>query len=318
MFGRRSVSTGIDVGASSVKLVRREGTSAADSVTHVGLAEWTPQAGRDPVAQAIAALKELLERIGLGRSQLGTIAAAVGADHVSLREVTLPLLKEAELRRALPFEAKRYLFLEEIQSPVFDAQILGTTPAEAGENPMMRTLLAAADNSERHKLLKILNGMGLEPAVIDAAPLAGLNALLAHEPVSSDDRAAGLVDLGTTSVRLHITHPQGGLLTRRMEAISSGDVEAFTKKLADGLKSTLTYYRGRHRHEVGKIHLVGGGTLLDGLPKMLEDLMGSEVAVFDPLSRFAGSKNWAQIISGAGPRFVTAYGLSLRPDALHV
>lgn len=318
MLGRKSACTGIDLGSTSIKVVRGIGASGRLRVTHVGLTELSDPSPRSS-EQTSTALKELLSDLKLHKGGLGRVAVGVRGDGVSVREVLLPAMRRDEVERALPFEAKRHLFLDGMESPLFSFQILGETAPEAeGEAPQMRTLLAAVAKPKRDYVLGVLRGVGLEPEVIDVDALANANALMAGHAASVNSGSVGVLDLGKSNAELCLAHADGGVLMRVVgpgapDREGSRPSDAYPLELAASVQETVTYYRGRHRKEVETICLAGGGALIPDLAEVLSEHAGTTVSVMNPLVNDRSS-----IVSGdllvdeSGSRFVTAYGLCHR------
>lgn len=318
MFRRKILWTGIDLGTGSIKLVRGEGRSSLESVTHVGLEELDSSDPHDSVTRPAAALSRLLKRVGLHRSELGSIAVNINRDGVSLREVVLPALRREELLQALPFEAKRHLFTENMESPIFSFQDLGPAPTPGdGEPPGTRVLLVAASKPTRDFPLQVLGRLQLEPAVVDVDSLAGLNTLLSGVSLTDDDSAVGLLDFGVNHSQISLTHPTGGLLTRRVGPGVPTDrqtaiLASWIRNLTSQIRETCLYYRGRHRQDVGTLFVGGGGALVPGIVDALSEGVGLSVSVLDPLKGLAPTVKGVESLASAGPRFVTAYGLCVR------
>ena len=320
MYKRRVACTGIDLGSSSVTLVRGEGSGADWRPTHAGVEEWAAGPPIDRERLGSEALDRLLVRLGLTKRHLGRIAVALRAPEAQAREVFVPKMSEPDLRRALPFEARKHFFLDGVESACLDLQILGPAPAgavavEEGETTgeQLRLLLVASPRSARDLPIHTLEWLSLEPEVVDLPGLANLNALLQAEPQHDwSAGAVGLFDLGSQYAELSLTHPEGGLLIRRFEVpcpatSDPGSWADYASDLAQHLRETATYYRGRHRREVAALWLAGRGALLPDLPAALAEMWGVSVRVLDPLGRW-DKEAW----SGSGPRLVTAFGLCCR------
>jgi len=312
----RKVRTGIDLGTGSVKLVRGEGNPALERISHVGLEDWDPRETGSDVVRARGALRRILDRLGLTKSRLGPIAVAVSGEEASLREVVLPSLTDAELRQALPFEAQKHLSVEEMASPIIGFQVLGTAPAaEDGGPRQIRVLLAATARARREFPLEVLAGLGLEPQVIDLEPLAGLNALLATAPSEHTQVGAiALLDLGARWSQLHITQREGKLLTRQIraageEADGVERVPESLQRLTRWTRETFTFYRSKHREEIVRVFVCGGGALVPNICDSLADVLNLPVSILDPLDRLAESARGAEEHKAGGARFVTACGL---------
>lgn len=321
---RRGVRTGIDLGTTSVKLVRGYGGASLECVTHAGVEPLATHGGaRDPQETA-AALRRLLERLRLKGPQLGLLATAVGGPEVACREVLTAAMPEETLSRALPFEARKYLDLENMTAPVLDYQVLGRagefTP---GSGPQMRVLFAAAPREARDFPVEVLRLAGLEPDVVDLEPLAALNALAATSATMvGDEQAAGLLDLGGSRATLHLWARAGGLLSRDVgeaaPALAPADEgEAYGRSLAVPVRETVTFFRGRHRREVAAVLLSGGGARFPGIERALTQALGIPCRALDPLQGLAvEADGCADAIKGT-MRFTTACGLCRWWDQVH-
>ncbi len=176
MFGLTTARTGIDVGSTSVKLVRGTGRTRLERITHAGI----EPCGAD-AESAAAALKALMKRLSLGRRQLGRVAVTVGWQDAMVQEALTPPLDEDDLQQALPFEAPKHLNLEGVDDPVLAGQLMDLVTLDDAEGSVeQRVLLAAVPREARDHVLTILARAGIEPQIVDLEPLAGLNELFAH------------------------------------------------------------------------------------------------------------------------------------------
>ncbi len=316
LAGQRIVRTGIDLGTGSVKLVRGEGSPRLEEITHLGVEEWGPANVGDDAARAAAALRKLLARLGLRRGRLGRIAVAVSGEQASVREVAMPTLTRSELRKALPFEARRHLTLDVIASPVLDFQVLGPAPAaEQGKAEQIRVLLAAASGIQREFCLKALDRAGLEPEVIDLEPLSQLNALFATPPTEkAAERAIGLLDIGERHCSLHIGREDGPMMTRVIgpgvgPTGSAGEGPEYAASLASAARETMMFYRARYHEETATVYTAGGGALASGLTDGIAAALQVPVVRFDPFHDLSMRVKKGKGLLSSGARFVTACGL---------
>lgn len=321
---RKGLRTGIDLGSTSVKLVRGYGGSGLECVTHAGVEPLATHGGARDIQESAAALRRLLERLRLKGPQLGLLATAVGGAEVACREVLTAAMPDETLARALPFEARKYLDLENMKSPVLDYQVLGrTTEFTPGSGPQMRVLFAAAPREARDFPVEVLRLAGLEPDVVDLEPLAALNAVAAAgRGATGDDQAVGLLDLGGARATLHLWARAGGLLSRDVGEAApalapADDGEACGRMLSGPVRETATFFRGRHRREVALIYLAGGGARFAGVPRALEQALGIPCRALDPLQGLAiEADGCADALQGT-MRFTTACGLCRWWDQVH-
>ena len=310
--------TGIDIGDGSVKVVRVTGRSRAMRITHAGIETWDtggPSADPPSATPAAAALERLLRRLKLGRSKLGRVAAALGGEDVVVQEVDVPPMSDTEIRSALPFEAKKSLFLQGMSEPKLGYQVLSRNSVSADPDATgasMRLLLAAGSGARRAWVLDVLAHAGVEPEVIDLEPLSSLNAVLAEiDPTLIGDKAVGVLDLGSRLAELHLTHPKGGVLSR---PVGPGFPRDASPDYFDGVLSrvqeTLTYYRGRHHQDVGRLFLIGGGACAEDRLSRLTEGSSVPMDVFDPIRPHGPEVQGFDEVARFGPRLALAYGLS--------
>ena len=329
MFRTRKARTGIDIGSTGIKLVRGEGRAALEVVTHAGTEPWDGLDRENRTERAGDALRELMRKQGLSRLQLGHVAVGVGWKEAALRETELPPITAAELARALPYEARNHLELDNMESPVLAGQVLG---AAAGVGTAVldpetgtagtRVLMAAVPRLRRDWVVGVLARAGIEPEVVDLEPLAALNALFAElPPDTAVDEAVGLLDLGGRHAALHIASRRGGLLTRTVGPDAPADPASpqehgFRLKLSAGIEQTITFYRGRYRQEIATIHVAGGGALAAGRLEALQTATGKRFELFRPLASLGahGEIDGRQV----GPEYLMACGLCRWWDGAHV
>lgn len=315
MIGPRMVRTGVDLGSESVKLLVGEGNGRLDRILHAGVEPWDPAEAGDEISRASGALSRLLRRLNLKRRQLGRIAVGINGIDASVREVVLPALTEPELRRALPYEARKHLFIEGMADPALDCQILGEAPpSDDGEGPQVRVLLAAVPGSARAFPLSVLGRVGLEPEVVDLEPLALLNAAMYVCGGRMNGGAICALDLGSRQAVLHLTARSGGVLSRPVGpgVPSSRDEEsmaAYADEIIERVRETATFYRGRHRLEVDRVLVGGGGALLPGIVERLRAATDRPVDSFDPFATLTQTPDAARGVADQAPRFSTACGL---------
>ena len=310
MFGSKTNRTGIDIGTTGVKLVRGEGGQRLTRVTHYGVETWDGRDRSGRVERAGTALKTLLQRLGLGHG-LGRIVVSTGWQETSVRETELPPMSDAELQRALPYEGRKHLDLDEMEHPVLAGQILSPAGAPAaGVQATTRALMAAVPASRRDFVLNVLAHAGLEPEIVDLEPLAGLNALFGSlKPETHGDAPVGLLDLGGHHAALHIASTTGGLMTRTVapgapEHEDGPDEHGYRMKLRSGVSQTLTFYRGRFRRDVAALYVAGGGATAERIAD-LREVAGVDVIAYDPLTELLANSTAV----ADGPRYLTACGL---------
>jgi type IV pilus assembly protein PilM len=316
VFTRRAAVTGIDLGRRSVKLVRIE-NGVRPRLAQWGIEELPIEGDGSPAEQS-AALLRLLDRLHLKPRSLGRVAAVIGGRDLHLRQASLPRIAESDLRRALPYEARKHLPLENVASACLDFQVLDglASPRADEEKPTREALLVACPLDRRNEVLGILDASGIEPDVLDAKPLPALNAVLEAHPPAAGASWTVVLDLGASSSALAAVLPEGNFYHRLLEFTSDSVtasiekefhldypsaervkvalqrevttqaepwMEAPLKGLFRELEETFRFLGLRHRtRSVGRLYLVGGGGLLHGIRERLANVLQVEVSRPDP------------------------------------
>ncbi len=313
MKRKNTVRTGIDFGTTSVKVMRAEGAEHVDRITHIGYKAWE---GPDVSVEIAAnALQAVLDELGLKKNQLGRIITCVGSKDTAVREVMLPAMSDEEFRQSLPFEARKLLSSDKAKELVSDGQVIehreGIKEGSAGNTLV---LMAAADKVHRDFPVDALNNLGLEPEVVDVEPLALIRALSSSaDHTEENDPAHAIIDLGGHEVNIVISYRGAGLLSRTIwesdKPMDGKTEDEWILDIATRTLETLTFYRGRYRREVDTIHLVGGGSLVEGRQELLSRFLNRNVVVGRPLTHFGkDAKGYAENIDRESV-FVTASGL---------
>ncbi len=197
-FGQRS-AVGLDIGSHTLKAVEVVGHNGDLRVTKIAAAPTPAGAVVEGVATDAAllapAIRELLGEAGIRAKRVVT---AVGGEAVIIRELKLPEMPEAELARAVAFEAERYLPAG-VQEVARDFQVLGTT----AEEKQLDILLVAARKELVDRQLAPLRATGLSSSIMEVTSFSMVRAY--ESPTASDGGGDGhgdaivYVDLGAQS-----------------------------------------------------------------------------------------------------------------------
>lgn len=314
-IGKRVLS-GIDLGGWSVKLVSVEVDKGNVRLLGFG-SERLPideESGHPTATARRNALDTLLRRTGISPRRLGRVALGVGGDAVTVRQFSLPNLSDQELASTMPHEARRHVPLPPDTEIAFSYQVL----AREAEQGRVEILLGACPKSLVRDVVSAAEGAGVSPEIVDAAPLAGLNAILhGQEEV---DEEVGYLDIGAQGSTLSLYRAGGFLLSRhfpvggesmtreiadrlkvpvdKAEAIKCGEgslpkeakegVVMFVDKSLAGLaaevKQSISFFDQKAgRRGLGRLSLGGGGARVPGLAPALERLIGIPVRMVDAI-----------------------------------
>lgn len=339
---------GIDVGSFSVKLVATQpsvgGTRYWAAEAPFAAADADPERppGTDAVARAVS---ECLAKAGFSARSFRGVSLGIGGPDVIVKQISLPLLDESEVGPALRFEARKHLPFDP-QGMIIDFQILSRSPTER----KLEILLAAVsqDHAERH--MAPLRLLGIEPDILDAAPLALTNAVVHSGDLPS--AAYVVLDIGNSASHVALYQRGEPFFSRRLDfggrnlsrAIAEGTHVPFEEAeewklawgadepglrvdwespemravsdslrndLVDELRRSFAFYRTQgHLPDPLRLWLSGGSARLPGLAARLSEILGSPVQLFDPIRSLETSPRTAH--PTGGPQFAQAYGLAMR------
>jgi type IV pilus assembly protein PilM len=332
---------GIDVGSFSVKLLLAHGGGRFGLVEQP-LPAPSPDGSQSPelVARTIA---EALSRLEATPRGLRGVTLGISGADVIVKQISLPMLDDAEVGPALRFEARKHLPFDP-QTMIIDFQIISRSPTQK----RLDVLLAAVSREHAERHCAPLKLLGIDVDILDATPLALTNALANGADVQREGFL--LLDIGHAASHLTLYQRGEPYFTRRLEfggrtltqAISqgtrvpleeaeewklaagsdepglrvdwnSGEMQAvhecLRRDLAEELRRSFAFYRTLGQlPDPLKLWISGGSARLPGLADQLGELLGTPAELFDPLKRMPAMPN-----SGApAPQFAQAYGLALR------
>src|SRR5215470_3145387 len=167
---------GLDVGSFSVKLLASQGGVAGARFWLAEAPIVSPDADPDrppPPEVTAKTIAECMSLAGLSPRSVRGVSLGISGPDVIVKQINLPLLDESEVGPALRFEARKHLPFDP-QGMVIDYQILGRFASER----KLDILLAAVSQQRMERMVAPLRLLGIEPDIVDAAPLALANAIL--------------------------------------------------------------------------------------------------------------------------------------------
>lgn len=331
-FSKETFSIGLDIGSSSIKLIKLKFTK--DKIEFCGFDLEPTQVDLGPLLKKIAESCCDTKKINLSVSGPSTI----------IRYVDFPRMNEDELRHALKFEAEKHVpfSMPEIN---LDSYIL---KQDLPDNKML-IMLAAAKKEFINQRLKLIEDIGLKVNIVDIDSLALINAF--NFNYSQDENLKGktiaLLNIGAGYSNLNILESgiprlsrdiriAGNNFTQKIQdtlgvdfataealKLKSEDkeqnkkitpaVELIISNLANEVRISFDYYESQSTSSAGKIFLSGGGSRLLALKDTLANLIGIEVEYWDPLKQIVISDTIdASKIKEISSHLAVAVGLALR------
>ena len=315
---------GLDIGSSAVRAVQvtRPGRGPA-TLDRLGQVLLPPGAVRDgeiadPEA-VVEVLKTLWKRYGFkGRK----VAMGVANQQVVVREVDLPYLPEAELRKSLDFQVQDYIPIP-VEQAVLDFHVLAEH--EVDGNRLSKILLVAAARGMVDSVVAAARQARLQPMLLDLDAFAMLRSLSRPDAVLAGGEGELLVDAGAAvtnlvvheagiprfvrillmggkdvtdavAERMGISQEQAESLKQQLGVRSGTDLEpgdkvalraleASAEVFVEEIRGSLAYYSASQgAAPVSRVIVSGGGMRLAGLLERLGEATRLPVAAGNPLA----------------------------------
>lgn len=329
-FLKNQASVGLDIGSSSVKLVK---LNFLPETIELCACEFT-----DVKEDLGPCLRKMAEAYALESVNL-----SVSGQAIVTRYVIFPHMALQELRQSLKFEAQKYIPFD-VNEVNLDACILKDNLAD---NKML-VLVAAAKKDFISQRIKIIEDAGLKCNLIDINAISIINSFLTNY---AEDKAAtlgtfALLNIGSQMSNLSIVddsvpwlsrdiHIGGSLITRQMQEIlqlaqnSAEDlkrgfdpvkypkivsiIEGMSSELAAELRTSFDYFESQSASSVKRMYLSGGSSRLFSLRELLATTLGIEVLPWDPLRKIIFQEGQdAQKLSQQSAYLAVAVGAALR------
>lgn len=346
MFGSRKDIVGIDIGASSVKLVQLHESKNGFQLKCLDREPLPSEAVVDESIMdssvVVAAIRDLISR---NKIKSLDVAASVSGHSVIIRKISLPLMTEDELDRSIQWEAEQYIPFE--MSEVFlDYHILGPDPSDQGQ---MEVILVAAKKDFVDEYISVLKESGLNPVVMDIDCFAIENIYCS---IYDDEnfKVVALVDLGASGSQVNILKDSVSVFTRDIQfggdsyneelqkrfGLNSQDAENLkigqplanvdpalvkvaiqetTDSLVQEVRRSLDFFSATFADErIQKTYITGGVALTDNILDSLSAGLDMPVEVLDPFSRMDVSEKDFDLdyVKSVAPFFSVAAGLATR------
>jgi len=225
-----SVSIGLDIGSSAIKLVQLQETKSGVALHKAGSAPTPREAVKagvvtDPlsVAKAIQSLLEALQVDG------GQVTAGVAGPTVVVREVPLPVMSDRQLRKSIQWEARNYISFP-VEDSVVEFQV--TDRPAVGEGTQMRVMLVAAPRDMVDSQVEAVEVAGLDPVAVEIQPFAMMRGILAANGSHlGEGETTAVLGMGAAYTDITIMKDGAFVLTRMIPI--AGD--AFTEAIKNAL-----------------------------------------------------------------------------------
>jgi type IV pilus assembly protein PilM len=338
---------GVDIGASSIKVVQLREARKKLQVVRWGIAPLPPQTIIDGHVMNSGVVTEALARIFQdGKIQQKDVAISVYGQSVIVRKITVPMMTPGELDEQIHWEAEQHIPFD-IKLMSIDYEVL----RRRTDSGQMDLLLVAAKKDEINDYAAILREAKLKPVVVDINAFTIQNIFESQYSLPQDGTIA-LLNVGAAVSSLNIVAKGVSAFTREITNAGNAITEEVRKTLgcsyeqaeaykmgggptqivpqeitqvinqacqglAGEIQRSLDFYLATSgEQEISRIYVSGGSAYLAPLVQAIERRARVPVQLFDPMVNLDVETkyvNEAQIRAIAA-QMVVALGLSLRCD----
>src|SRR5580704_2390555 len=217
---------GVDVGASSIKVVQLKTSRKTTSVFRFGYADLPPQTIIDGHIMSAGVVTESLLKI-FADNKISTKDVAVGVygQSVIVRKITVPMMTNEELDEQISWEAEQHIPFD-IKVMSIDYEVLRRRP-EAGQ---MDLLLVAAKKDEINDYAAVVREARIKPQVVDINAFCVQNAFEFVHGLP-DDQTIALLNVGAAVSSLNIVSRGVSAFTREVTNAGNTVTEEIQRQL---------------------------------------------------------------------------------------
>lgn len=339
---------GLDIGASSIKLVQIKVSRKAKSLQNFGIEPLPPGAivggaltNPEVVTQAIRSLSKRIHLRGKD------VAIATAANSVIIRRLQIPAMEGPALAEQMEWEVKQNIPYAR-DEVIVDWEVLVPRTPEG----QMEVVLVAAKREIIEQYVDAVKAAGLNPVIVDTDAFAMQNAVEDAIGFAPNETVA-IINVGAHFSTLAIVRDGKPVFHRNLASGGDTFTEAIRHRLAVGIEGAEAYKVGgagtaaaevvpQEVHRVlaqvseqvsaeyqrtidfylgdavgtslARVYLMGGSALVPQLPKAIQDRARVPVAIFDPFARIAvdARRFDVEYLRANAPVATVAFGLALR------
>ena len=316
--------TGIDIGSYCVKAVRLKSTLGGGYEYVDSFYEPIDRALEDYSNSAVRAVKKIVRE---NKLESDTIVAAVPAQNISGRFITLPFSDKKKIDQVINYEIENYVPFS-VDDITADYQMI--SKSKDGSNIFVQV----AKKSDIDAVSHILEQAGLDPKYLDSEGLALYSALSYY---LDDGKCRAILEIGHSKSLLtiikkgkpaysHCLDFGGAYINERISksfdvSLQKADelkkennlkevndiISDCIKELADILKRNIVSFEMIHKEALHEILLTGGSSNISGIGELLQNYLNikfRKVSLPDMIQK--------GVDTGAEGFSITACGIALR------
>lgn len=346
LFTSSNKSTvGLDIGASSVKLVKLDRTKSGFSVSAIGIRELPPEAiVDDEIRDREAVIYNIQSLIDQTDPNIKNVVVSISGHSIITDKFTIDKKSGAEAEQAILFETEQRAPFD-VDDVSLDYHIIRTDE----DVNKMDVLLVAARKEYLQMYLDLIRDCGLRPIIVDNDALAVFNAYEYNYDLVPN-RMTALVNIGHDVT--NITYVQDGIYQGTRD-VSAGTREIYnaiqkefrlnpeltgkaikgeigdavdqdmlkatiissTDELISGIELAFSYFRQQSKVDsIDWIVLCGGGSLVPYLPEYLQSKLNIPLEIVNPLRNIDYDPEIFQYLhpEKIAPLLTVSVGLAMR------
>ncbi|MBU0983938.1 MAG: pilus assembly protein PilM [candidate division Zixibacteria bacterium] len=314
-LSRRNKSTvGLDLGSSSIKLVKLDHNKSGYSVSAIGIRELPPEAiVADEIRDREAVIFNVQSLVEQTDPKIRDVVVSISGHGVITDKFTIDRKTGPEAEQAILFETEQRAPFD-VDDVSLDYHII----KEDEDVNKMDVLLVAARKEYLRSYLELIEDCGLRPAVVDDDAFAVYNAYEGNYEIDPT-RVTALVNIGFDVTNVTYLHEGLFMATRDVSAGTRGIFDAVQKEfrlnpelaskamkgemvdsidqdmfkatitsasdeLISGVELAFSYFRSQTKVEqIDWIVLSGGGALVPYLPEFLQSKINIPLELANPL-----------------------------------
>lgn len=346
---------GLDVGSASVKLVQLKKEKERAVLETYGELSVGPylkkESGRVvPLTEdeSVLIIKDLLKEAG---AKTNEIVVSISLKSSFITTIDFPLMSDAELKEAVPFEARRRIpvSLSEVEIDWWAVPKALETKKRTEEEGLfekkekIKILLVAIHKEiiERYKTIALKAGLNIKGFEIEVFSLARSSIMQELNPILLIDFGAsstkmGVMDYGiireahqfqrgsqeitiALSRSLNIDFQRAerikkevGLSLKPEDQETASVIKPVLDHILSEAKRIMIDYRKREERSISHVVLSGGGFALKGAVDFVINNLGVEAKLTNPFRKTAYPLFLEPVLKEIGPSLAIAAGLALR------
>ncbi|HUV31567.1 MAG TPA: type IV pilus assembly protein PilM [Acidobacteriota bacterium] len=344
-LGKSKSTVGLDIGASSIKLVKLDHDKNGYSVSAIGIRELPPEAiVSDEIRDREAVIFNVQSLIDQTDPKIRDVVVSVSGHSVITDKFTIDKKTGPEAEQAILFETEQRAPFD-VDDVSLDYHVIKTDD----EINKMDILLVAARREFLRMYLELIEDCGLHPMIVDDDAFAIFNAYECNYEVDPT-RVTALVNIGHDVT--NVTYLSDGLFAATRD-VSAGTREIFdavqkefrlnpeltskamkgemsdsidqdmfkatvvsaTEELISGIELAFSYFKSQTKIEhIDWLVLSGGGALVPYLPEYVQSKLNVPLELANPLRNIDYDPELFQYLQPEkiAPLLTVAVGLAMR------